>query len=683
MQINSAPGLVSDISFIALAILVFMVIFTLGRCILLFWNRACARDVSKLAIVKSFANGVRFDLQIACAIVIPMVFALLLPAGLSARWFWIGYLLLFGFVSSLLVLIEAEFYREFQARLNSIVIQYLSEDFKTVISMVVIGGPVVAFTTAIVVITSCLILAVTTISQLTQPDFSAASDSILLNYSWRLPLTFMVFLLIMAGARGTLRQGAPLRWGDAFNTGYLFTNHLGLNGIMTLFKAWQGWGKDKAAREWIKFMDREQALKLTRDLLLQPCDELIAPLQSPLLRKTTPQGPVLEGVNNIVFILMESFTSRFVGAQGAPGNITPFFDKLAAEGCLCRQMFSVGTHTHQGMFGTFSSFPNLPDYEYLMQQPAGSGMFSGLPAIMTDMGYDSNVFVYNGDFAWDNQQGFFGAQGMTRFIGRDDYVDPVFSDLTWGVCDEDMFNRSLEELDLLHTKGKPFYGLLQTLSNHLPYALPKHLPIENVTAFGDLNKHLTAMRYSDWALGKFFSKAKEKPWYDNTLFVVLADHGFGVPGQVSSINLQRFHIPALFLAPGIQQKIGPYFDKTCSQLDMANTAVSLLGKPFVQAGWGRNIFNLADDDPGYAIMKPSGSDKTVAMVSANQVIVKGESASPEYYQIDLGFPPGDTLLNSNACDDTRYQQLGALLQTAVLCLKERKTGHQSDPHNCL
>ena len=676
MSFISAPGLIADIGFIALAVTIFMVIFTLARGVLLLWNRACAKDVSGTALIQAFGNGVRFDLQIACVLVIPMAFALLLPQGLSWRGLWITYLVILGFISALTLLCEAEFYREFQARLNSIVLQYMSEDVKTVISMVVSGGPVVAFTSATIVIIAGVVFAFTGISAATTPDYTQATTSFLVNYGWRLPLTFGVLCLLVLGARGTLRQGAPLRWGDAFTTDYLFTNHLGLNGIMTLFKAWQGWGKDKAAKEWQKFTDRERALKLTRELVLQPCDELIAPQQFPLLRTTTPQGPVLEGVDNVVFILMESFTSRFTGAQGAPGNITPYFDQLAKEGTLCTQMFSVGTHTHQGMFGTFASFPNLPDYEYLMQQPAGSGKFSGLPAIMTGMGYEGNVFVYNGDFAWDNQQGFFGAQGMTRFIGRDDYVDPVFEDRTWGVCDEDMFNRAVVELDLLHQQGKPFYSLLQTLSNHLPYALPEVLPVEDVSEFNDLNKHLTAMRYSDWALGQFFEQAKQRPWYDKTLFVVLGDHGFGVPGQVSSINLQRFHIPALFIAPGIQQAVGKTFDKTCSQLDMANTAISLLGKPFVQSGWGRNVFDLADDDKGYAIMKPSGSDKSVAMVNGDEVIVKGEDVTPECYHIDLGFPPGDKILSKDASDDPRFEQLGAFLQTAVLSLNERTTGHE-------
>ncbi|WP_268625656.1 sulfatase-like hydrolase/transferase, partial [Escherichia coli] len=93
------------------------------------------------------------------------------------------------------------------------------------------------------------------------------------------------------------------------------------------------------------------------------------------------------------------------------------------------------------------------------------------------------------------------------------------SDPTWGVSDQDMFARGNEELDKLASTGKPFYALLQSLSNHVPYALPKDLPVERVTGYGSLDEHLTAMRYSDWALGQFFEKAKKSPYYKDTLFV--------------------------------------------------------------------------------------------------------------------------------------------------------------------
>src|SRR5690606_16023044 len=191
----------------------------------------------------------------------------------------------------------------------------------------------------------------------------------------------------------------------------------------------------------------------------------------------------------VVVILLESFAGRWVGALGSDAGITPNFDRLSREGLLFTRFFSNGTHTHQGMFASMACFPNLPSFEYLMRTPEGAHQFSGLPQLLSARGYD-NLYVYNGNFQWDNQSGFFSNQGMTRFIGREDFVDPVFVDPTWGVSDQDMFDRGAAELARLD-QSKPFYALLQTLSNHTPYALPAELPVPPVTDQGSLNEHLT------------------------------------------------------------------------------------------------------------------------------------------------------------------------------------------------
>ena len=294
---------------------------------------------------------------------------------------------------------------------------------------------------------------------------------------------------------------------------------------------------------------------------------------------------------------MESFSAAFTGALGPDNGITPEFDKLAAQGLLFERFFSNGTHTHQGMFAIGACFPNLPGYEYLMQQPEGQNRFSGLPTLLKPMGLN-DVYVYNGHFAWDNQEGFFRNQGMSRFIGRDDYVNPVFIDATWGVSDEDMFNRSVEELNRLDSE-QPFFAILQTLSNHTPYALPETLPVEAVSGFGNLDQHLTAQRYSDWALGQFFAKVATAPWYNETLFVIVGDHGFGLGRQLSDIGLLRFHVPLLLLGPGIQATYGTRNNTVATQVDVVPTIVSLLGKPFVHQCWGRDLLALPENDAGH------------------------------------------------------------------------------------
>ncbi|SQC55605.1 membrane protein [Pseudomonas aeruginosa] len=110
--------------------------------------------------------------------------------------------------------------------------------------------------------------------------------------------------------------------------------------------------------------------------------------------------------------------------------------------------------------------------------------------------------------------------------------------------------------------------------------------MERVTGYGSLDEHLTAMRYSDWALGQFFEKAKKSPYYKDTLFVVVGDHGFGSPEQLTEMDLHRFNVPLLLIAPGIQEKFGTHLPTVGTQVDIVPTIMGLLGGETVHQCWG-------------------------------------------------------------------------------------------------
>jgi len=411
-----------------------------------------------------------------------------------------------------------------------------------------------------------------------------------------------------------------------------------------------------------------------RDMLLTANDKLVDPDKAAVRREFTPPAANTLPIKNVVVILMESFAGHSVGALGDESNITPYFDKLSEEGLLFDHFFSNGTHTHQGMFATMACFPNLPGFEYLMQTPEGSHKLSGLPQLLSGARKYDDVYVYNGDFAWDNQSGFFSNQGMTNFIGRNDFVNPVFSDPTWGVSDQDMFDRGAEELKAREAKGKPFYALLQTLSNHTPYALPANLPVERVTGHGSLDEHLTAMRYSDWALGQFFEKAKKEPYYKDTLFVVVGDHGFGNNEQITEMDLGRFNVPMLMIAPGLQDKFGKRSSIVGTQIDIVPTIMGRLGGDTVHQCWGRDLLNLPAGDLGFGVIKPSGSEQTVAIVTGNRILIEPKDMEPKIYNYELGTKPHAEVV-PNAPDVAELREkLDSFLQTATKSLLDNTAG---------
>ncbi|MNL08284.1 Lipoteichoic acid synthase 1 [compost metagenome] len=427
---------------------------------------------------------------------------------------------------------------------------------------------------------------------------------------------------------------------------------------------------------WKATLPQPQAQQVVRDMLLVPADKLVDTDTAAVRRDYTPPADKTLPIKNVVVILMESMAGHSVGALGAPGNITPYLDQLSKEGLLFDRFFSNGTHTHQGMFATMACFPNLPGFEYLMQTPEGSHKLSGLPQLLSARDYD-DVYVYNGDFAWDNQSGFFSNQGMTNFIGRNDFVNPVFSDPTWGVSDQDMFDRGLVELKARDGKDKkPFYALLQTLSNHTPYALPTPLPVERVTDRGSLNEHLTAMRYSDWALGQFFEKARKEPYFKETLFVVVGDHGFGNERQITEMDLGRFNVPMLLIAPGIQEKFGKLDHTVGTQIDIVPTIMGRLGGEVRHQCWGRDLLNLPEGDTGFGVIKPSGSEQTTAIVTADQILVlpRDKDMAPKMYRYELGAKPHAEVVPDAPRTAELKTKLEAFLQTATKSLLDNTAG---------
>ncbi|MBJ2259067.1 LTA synthase family protein [Pseudomonas psychrophila] len=666
------PTVKSHLAFTLLCALIMMVMFTLLRVALLVYNREMILDTPASTFLEAFANGLRFDLRIVVYFSIPLLLALLSVKAMTMRGVLRFWLLAASSLALFLGLMEMDFYREFHQRLNGLVFQYVKEDPKTVMSMLWYGFPVVRYLLAWAVGTVILYFAFRGADRVTRSSTASGASRAVAPWYGRVAVFMVLLLVCVVAARGTLRQGPPLRWGDAYTTDSNFANQLGLNGSLSLIAAAKSRFGDDRTNIWKATLEQPVAQQTVRDMLLTENDKLVDPDTAPVRRDTTPPAEKTLPIKNVVVILMESFAGHSVGALGRPGNITPYFDNLAKEGLLFERFFSNGTHTHQGMFATMACFPNLPGFEYLMQTPEGSHKLSGLPELLSARKFD-DVYVYNGDFAWDNQSGFFSNQGMTTFVGRNDFVDPVFSDPTWGVSDQDMFNRGLEELKKREGK-EPFYALLQTLSNHTPYALPTPLPVEPVTDRGSLNEHLTAMRYSDWALGQFFEKARKEPYFKETLFVVVGDHGFGNEQQISEMDLGRFNVPLLLIGPGIQEKFGARNDTVGTQVDIVPTIMGRLGGEFRQQCWGRDLLTLPEGDKGSGVIKPSGSDQTVAIISGDHLLVQPKDMPAKVWQYKLGANAEAKVVTDSPEATELKQKLESFLQTATKSLLDNTAG---------
>lgn len=198
-----------------------------------------------------------------------------------------------------------------------------------------------------------------------------------------------------------------------------------------------------------------------------------------------------------------------------------------------------------------------------------------------------------------------------------------------------------------------------------------------VQGHGALDAHLTAMRYADWALGQFFERVRHEPWFKQTLFVVVGDHGFGAPEEVTEMDLLRFHVPLLLIAPGITERFGSRREVVGTQVDVVPTIMGRLGGEVRHQCWGRDLLSLAADDPGFGIVKPSGSDQTVALIRGDRVLVQPKEQPARLYRYRLGRAPAGERIAAAEDQPQLLRQLHAYLQTATASLLANTSGDRS------
>jgi phosphoglycerol transferase MdoB-like AlkP superfamily enzyme len=278
-------------------------------------------------------------------------------------------------------------------------------------------------------------------------------------------------------------------------------------------------------------------------------------------------------------------------------------------------------------------------------------------------------------------RGFFRKQGVDTFIGGDEMIaDAKFRDSVWGVSDGDLFDRCNREFEAASKKG-PFMAAVMTLSNHVPFQVPPVPGAGPITDMGEMNKRLEAMRYADYAVGKFIEDARKLSYFDHTLFVFVGDHGFAVQPKLTEVNLLFHHVPLLFYAPGLMpaDRRGKVDHRVASQVNIAPSVLGLLKvDDSPQATWGRSLFNDGFADENFAIFKMSGGGRAVAIVRGDDLLVfTGPKAEPQHLRYTL-WPPTVTTIPPSESHKFMARELKAYVQAALTDLTGQKAGPVSD-----
>ncbi|HZZ43461.1 MAG TPA: LTA synthase family protein, partial [Tepidisphaeraceae bacterium] len=617
--------------------------FSLLRLGLLFTNHTSAAAATHSQLAGAFLRGLRFDLATACYLLLPFIILAHLPrigptAGPRARRCFFFLLSCLIVATTFILLAEYEFFREFQTRYNQLAFQYLDQP-RIVLGMIWYNYPIFRY---ILICFSISLIVLLPAYLLSRRLFRNATPDKPLRLLISLGLLLPCLIIAMRGGF----QTEPLRWGDAYRSTNDFSNQLGLNGIFCLVHSFVDRFQRRDSDLWLKSkIPLPEARSVARRLVVSPGESLLDPDHRTVFRRSNPAIPVSTRLKstprppNVVLVIMESFSARFCGAAGSPEDLTPNFSRIAADGILFDHAFSGGIHTHQGIFCTMLGFPNLPGHEYLLEQELGKQLFSSLPAVFHSQGYRT-LFLYNGNFAWDNMRGFFQKQGVDTFIGTSDFINPSRRDKVWGVADQDVFDRANQEFDRADQTGKPFFSVILTLSNHIPFDLPDPLPFPRTTDHGDLNRRLDALRYADWSIGRFIDQAKKLPYFNNTLFVFVGDHGFHVDPVLTETHLLFHHVPLLFYSPNLLPS--PSVNHTPSgQTNIAPTIIGLLGLAVPHSYWARNLFDTSFPDPNFVYFKGSGNtgaNRALAFLRGDTLLQISSTGSPSLYHYTL-WPP--------------------------------------------
>lgn len=281
---------------------------------------------------------------------------------------------------------------------------------------------------------------------------------------------------------------------------------------------------------------------------------------------------------NVIFVLMESMSARFMNSYGNKQILTPNLDHMIRTGVSYDNLYATGTRTVRGIEATVLGLPPTPG-QSIVRRPHSDNLFS-LGHVMAEHGYQ-NVFLYGGHALFDNMAHFFSTNGFKVIDETDFDSSEVHFSTAWGVCDEDLFNKSLKVADRLSKNGKPFFQYLLTTSNHRPYLFP---PGRIQMKSG--NGRLPALMYSDWAIGNFVKQARSHSWFNDTVFVFVADHNASVAGG-TTIYPADYHIPFIIYAP---QLLGAHrYSMMASQMDIAPTLLGYLGLSYKSRFMGHDL----------------------------------------------------------------------------------------------
>lgn len=557
-------------------------------------------------LLGALAVGIWFDLAAWCYLLVPaLMVSALIPARWSnknwltyARWlmaFLLVFALVFGAVS------EFIFWQEFSTRFNFIAVDYL------VYTHEVVGNIRESYPVPLILLAIALFVILILFMLGKKLRFEMQPHSI----NRRLRLLALAFLLpVLSYAFANVEQ-------MQFSKN-AYANELAGNGIFTFAAAVRR--NELDYDQFYKTIPQAEADKLLKQsgvLRLQSSKALSTEAQ---IIKSVDIAPFKRRPKNVVLIMVESLSADYMGSYGNTENLTPYLDKLAKESLVFDKVFATGTRTVRGLDALSIAIPPIPG-QAIVHRP-DSDHLATLGEFLEAQQY-STFFIYGGYGVFDSMNSYFRGNDY-KVIDRTDFdKSTIQAENVWGVDDESLFNNSLQTIDSNVKPTIPFFAHIMTTSNHRPFTFPEgKIDLPQGSRKG-------AVKYTDYAIGKFIESAKTKPWFKDTLFVIVADHCSSAAGK-TKLPVDRYHIPLFFYAPDLLP--AGHYSRMVSQIDIAPTLLDVMGAKGSQHFFGQSVFDAQQKKvPPRAFIS---NYQELGYYKNDMLVVLSPKQKAEAYQVD-------------------------------------------------
>ncbi len=555
--------------------------FALNRLVFFLYNFSASKSAGLSEVLKSFWNAIYLDTSMASYILIIPFLILFFQSFIRKNFFNkinIFYTFFIALIVSLTYIGELGIYNDWHEKLSFKAIAFLVRPDEVINT----AGPkllIIGFLLLTLLFSSAIIL----YKKLFHENIKIIKRNFIFSTIWFLLMPGILLL----GMRGGLQE-IPISSSIVY---FSKSNHINIGTVNT------PWNLIFSILNNQKFQDKnpfefysyEEANKIVDSLYFVEKDttELILTVEQP----------------NIVIIMLESWSADAIEVLGGYKGITPNFNKLSKEGILFTEHRSNGMLSHQAVVAIYSSFPSTPETSIIQH----SDKYEKLSFLTKKLKNYNSSFYFGGHLHYGNIKSYLYYSEFDKIHEVYDFPDDAIRG-NMGVHDESLFKKIISDSKDFK---EPFLCGAFTLSSHSPF----DFPMETVINWGDeYQKYLNSIYYTDKCLGEFIENAKKQDWYDNTLFIFLADHSHPSPKNWWYYSPDIRRVPMLFFGNVLKEKYKGYkFNKNSSQVDLAATLLAQLKIKHDDFKYSRNLFNpytnifsIYGFDDGFGFVSPDG-----------------------------------------------------------------------------